>query len=1261
MTDAVLRFVVELSDQGLGKLKSELKQVSRLGAETASSTTKSGSQATASLNRIAQSEASSAKRSVENAARRHAVVRRQIGDYQAIARASVRGSDEEIAANMLAAKAQRRLARETGLMAAETTVAYGRAGAASRHYERDLSRIGRGVLSASGLVRGLGRSLAFASGAFLGGVGVTFALRSIVQESAKNESVQKRLRAQLAASGISWRKNGGEIDLVVAKQTHLAGVEDEDVKSALTDLIRTTGSVRAGEKLLQSTLDVSAGKHISLTAAAGLEARVFSGNLGILKRYGIVLSKDVKTPLEALIAVQKKFAGQAEAAGNATAGAFGRAKNSIHNFEEGLGAGILPVLRDRLNALTGAIDDQQLKAKAKELGETIAHDVDGAISEVVRDVRQNWPEIKRDFEDTKLVIGETAKVAGTLAHWLHEIADIVPAKGSLIELLVGGALAKRLVLGKGAKTAAAGEGAGGGGALGLVESLLAGLGLGGAAKKAGAARGAPLLRLAVPVLVSYELHENKQSVQGFLNRVSVDARNWVHKQLGPLGFLTPAVSPQASPFGGPPAHAAPRPPAGALGPVETKTAAIAVQTRDVATSWNAVKDALRATGAGLDQQKSKLEQIVASEKRAAQAAASALDEAFGRLVDDVGRAFDAKTQQMLDNVSYRVRVVGQGIHEAFTLRGDELTPAERELAALDKIEQRRNFKRDIFDARKALAEAIQVGDPVKIREAERQLQDAQTEKRRFGLQKRAELERKAADAAKARAEKELQARRDLEKRQLDDQLAGILKAAEQGKLGGKKAVKEILDVLRSHGLDFKAAGALLGAAFSTQLQQDLGLVSTRANRVADAFERIARTRQRIHELTQEVAQLAAQLSRVQKNGPAELVARRETGVHPEIQAGLPPASGGSGSGTRSRTRGGGGTPGGGSAPGPTPPPARRQPPAPPGAPGPDRRERRHRKDIEELVSLRPGHRMLAQAIEALHFHVRLPRKIDERYLRLLGRRTSVPHLEKLIGYIEAARLGGLPHAEGGVIEGPPGRDVIHALLTRKELVLNDDQQQGLKRRLGVRGGPRELFDHIRGLAQQRYAGGGVVGYASGGVAGDSGFSRLLRDLTRKLARLELGQNRAQQNPQLIGELLGTIKASKAERARARHALDPVHIEELVGHSAAGRGLSKRGRLRLEQRLSQEQAHPFIEHLLRADPTGTALGAAGRSGRALPGRGVSGLPGLSHAGGVTITIDAPIYLDGEKIGDASRSHQLKHSQRGYTRKRGANRGSNLGLS
>ena len=67
--------------------------------------------------------------------------------------------------------------------------------------EHDLGRLSRGALAGSGVFRGLGRSVAFASAGFLGGYGLTAAISGAFGELEKGQAVSAQTTAALKSTG----------------------------------------------------------------------------------------------------------------------------------------------------------------------------------------------------------------------------------------------------------------------------------------------------------------------------------------------------------------------------------------------------------------------------------------------------------------------------------------------------------------------------------------------------------------------------------------------------------------------------------------------------------------------------------------------------------------------------------------------------------------------------------------------------------------------------------------------------------------------------------------------------------------------------------------------------------------------------------------------------------------------------------------------------------------------------------------------------
>jgi hypothetical protein len=239
-------------------------------------------------------------------------------------------------------------------------------GIAAKQADAHISKIG-----SAGARMGKTLALGFAGAGVAAGGALVVGLKKSVDAAKEAEVSQAKLKAQLHASGISYRAHAKDIDAVIQKHSRLAGVDDEDLQDAFTGLVRTTGSVSKSMHDMGLVTDIARGKHIDVTKAAELLGKVHNGNVAVLKRYGIAFDPVTKaqdrlkesnkkataeqiaaakatdktaTSQKAMAELQKRFGGQAEAYGKTAAGASDRFHVALENVEEKLGKGLLPIL-----------------------------------------------------------------------------------------------------------------------------------------------------------------------------------------------------------------------------------------------------------------------------------------------------------------------------------------------------------------------------------------------------------------------------------------------------------------------------------------------------------------------------------------------------------------------------------------------------------------------------------------------------------------------------------------------------------------------------------------------------------------------------------------------------------------------------------------------------------------------------------------------------------------------------------------------------
>lgn len=195
----------------------------------------------------------------------------------------------------------------------------------------------------------IGKAAAIGIGAGIGAAAV--AVKGFVDAAVESEKSQARMETQLKSMGSSFKAHASDIDRVIQKHSRLAGLDDEDLQDAFTNIARSSGDVSKALKYTGLAADIARAKHMDVAKAGELVGKVAGGNTGILGRYGIKI-KEGATATEALGALQGKFAGQAEAYGKTTAGAQDRFRVAVENLQEKLGQYLLPMVSKVAGAVT---------------------------------------------------------------------------------------------------------------------------------------------------------------------------------------------------------------------------------------------------------------------------------------------------------------------------------------------------------------------------------------------------------------------------------------------------------------------------------------------------------------------------------------------------------------------------------------------------------------------------------------------------------------------------------------------------------------------------------------------------------------------------------------------------------------------------------------------------------------------------------------------------------------------------------------------
>lgn len=213
------------------------------------------------------------------------------------------------------------------------------------------------------------------------GTGVVSALKGSIAAAMEAEESQARVDAALKKVGATSTEFKGKVDSAITSLSNMSGFDDEDLANAFADMTRTTGDAGASLKNMNAVADLARAKNISLASAAKIVAKVQNGNVGVLKKYGIELTKGA-TAHDALAAMQRRFGGAAKTYGETTKGSIDRAKVAFGNLQEAVGKQLLPAIA------AGA-------AKLADLLNRYGPIVQEKLGAAVAWVRTNWPQIKQ--------------------------------------------------------------------------------------------------------------------------------------------------------------------------------------------------------------------------------------------------------------------------------------------------------------------------------------------------------------------------------------------------------------------------------------------------------------------------------------------------------------------------------------------------------------------------------------------------------------------------------------------------------------------------------------------------------------------------------------------------------------------------------------------------------------------------------------------------------------------------------------------------
>jgi hypothetical protein len=169
--------------------------------------------------------------------------------------------------------------------------------------------------------------------------------KKAINAFAADEKAAKSLAVQLENTGNAFRVN--EVEAYIAGLQNLYGVLDDQLRPAFQTLLNATGSVTLSQQALETALNVSAGTGKDLASVVAAIAKGASGTTTALARLGTGLDKATIASGDMnkiMAALDKKFAGQAQARLTTYAGKMDLLKVAAANATEIIGKGLIDAL-----------------------------------------------------------------------------------------------------------------------------------------------------------------------------------------------------------------------------------------------------------------------------------------------------------------------------------------------------------------------------------------------------------------------------------------------------------------------------------------------------------------------------------------------------------------------------------------------------------------------------------------------------------------------------------------------------------------------------------------------------------------------------------------------------------------------------------------------------------------------------------------------------------------------------------------------------
>ena len=177
--------------------------------------------------------------------------------------------------------------------------------------------------------------------------GLAVALGDAVKGAIEDAAAQEKLAAQIRRTTGATDEQIAANENWISVQGQLLGVTDDELRPALSGLVRATGDITKAQELASAAMDISAAKGISLETVTKTLEKAYGGNFTALAKLSPELRQMIKDGAsldEVMLAMSKTFGGAASDAAETTAGKFARMKLALDETKESIGASLMPAV-----------------------------------------------------------------------------------------------------------------------------------------------------------------------------------------------------------------------------------------------------------------------------------------------------------------------------------------------------------------------------------------------------------------------------------------------------------------------------------------------------------------------------------------------------------------------------------------------------------------------------------------------------------------------------------------------------------------------------------------------------------------------------------------------------------------------------------------------------------------------------------------------------------------------------------------------------